>query len=546
MIMRTGIIKNISRRLTFVTVFLLLLTSGCQNGFLDENPLDSISEGIFWNSSEDCYQALMGVYSTYAERTAERINNLDKSMIWMSSFAGYSSWRTFDWTRGIEIQATHGTITTMWRKLYVQISRANYFLDNIGKADMPAEEKAQMTAEVRFLRAFSYFWLSQMYGNVAMPTHTLTFDEANNIGQTNEKEVREFILSELSAIAGDLALSHSATEKGRIEKGAALALKGRVLLAEKRWADAADTYREIMNLGRYEIDPRFKQLFITEGENNQEFIFVNKYMENEFGESMSQHTIRSSLYGGFNACNLFQHFLDEFPMKDGESISESGLYNPQKPFENRDPRLYETVLITGYSEVNGEVFQGDPVTIARTGQTGANITGYILQKFWDRSFTGNRQYYGADYPQIRYAEILLSRLEAELEAGTPVTQGLLDETINRIRKRPAVNMPEVTEKDPSKLREIVRRERVVELSFEGGIEYFDMRRWGTLREMVDREYYGMKMTDDPANYEGIHNINQEGHLVIGRQRFYDFNYLWPIPLSELDVNSNLNQNPGYN
>ena len=544
--MRTGIIKNTSRRLTFVTVFLLLLTSGCQNGFLDENPLDAISEGIFWNSTEDCYQALMGIYSTYAERTAERINNLDKSMIWMSSFAGYSSWRTFDWTRGIEIQATHGAITTMWRKLYIQISRANYFLDNIGKADMPAEEKAQMTAEVRFLRAFSYFWLSQMYGNVPMPTHTLTFDEANNIGQVSEKEVREFILSELSAIAGDLPLAHSATEKGRIEKGAALALKGRVLLAEKRWADAAETYREIMNLGRYEIDPRFKQLFITEGENNQEFIFVNKYMENEFGEAMSQHTIRSSLYGGFNACNLFQHFLDEFPMKDGKSIGESALYNPQKPFENRDPRLYETVLITGYSLVNGEVFQGDPVTIARTGQTGANITGYILQKFWDRSFTGNRQYYGADYPQIRYAEILLSRLEAELEAGNPVTQALLDETINRIRKRPAVGMPEVTETDPSRLREIIRRERVVELGFEGGIEYFDMRRWGTLREMVDREYYGMKMTDDPAHYEGIHKINKDGYLVIGSQRFYDFNYLWPIPLTELDVNSNLKQNPGYN
>ncbi len=526
--------------------FMMLIPSACQNGFLDENPLNAISEGIFWNNREDCYQALMGIYSTYAERTAERVNNLDKSMIWMSSYAGYSSWRTFDWTRGIEIQATHGVITTLWRKLYVQISRTNYFLDNIAKAQMTAEEKAQMTAEVRFLRAFSYFWLSQMYGNVPMPIHTLTFDEANSIGQVSEKEIREFVLSELSAIAGDLPLSYSATEKGRVEKGAALALKGRVLLAEKRWADAAQTYREIMNLSRYEIDPRFKQLFIKEGENNQEFIFVNKYMENEFGEAMSQHTIRSSLYGGFNACNLFQHFLDEFPMKDGKSITGSDLYNPKKPFENRDPRLYETVLITGYSEVNGEVFRGDPVTIAKTGQTGANITGYILQKFWDRGYTGNRQYYGADYPQIRYAEVLLSRLEAELEAGNPITQGLLDETINRIRKRPAVNMPEVTEKDPSKLREIVRRERVIELCFEGGIEYFDMRRWGTLQQMVDREYYGMKMTDDPEHYEGIHKINRDGHLVIGRQRFYEFNYLWPIPLPELDVNSNLKQNPGYN
>ncbi len=196
--------------------------------------------------------------------------------------------------------------------------------------------------------------------------------------------------------------------------------------------------------------------------------------------------------------------------------------------------------------VDGKVFEGDPITIARTGQTGANITGYILQKFWDRDFKGNRQYYGGDYAQIRYAEVLLGRLEAELESGNAITREILDNTINKVRKRAAVNMPAVTETDPAKLRHIVRRERVVELSFEGGVEYFDLRRWGLLKEKVGRDYYGMKMTDDPANYTGTHRINTEGYLYIGQQRFYDHNYLWPIPLSELDVNKKLRQNPGYN
>lgn len=536
---------TIKRRAGWIAFMLMFVASACNTDFLNENPKDSISEAIFWTSKDETYQALMGIYSTYTERVAERVNNLDKSMIWMSSYAGYSSWRTFDWTRGIEIQPTHGVITTMWLKIYRQISRANYFLDNVDRVDMDAAEKATYAAEARFLRAFSYFWLSQMYGNVPMPIHTLTFEEANTITQVSEVDVRAFILKELTEITTALPLTHVATEKGRIERGAALALKGRVLLAEKRWAEAAAVYKEIMDTNRYGIDPRFQQLFIVEGEANNEFILVNKYMENEFGESMSQHTIRSSLYGGFNACNIFQHFLDEFLMTDGKTIAESPLYDPKNPFKNRDPRLYATVLLTGYSEVDGKVFQGDPVTIAKTGQTGANITGYILQKFWDRGFKGNRQYYGGDYPQIRYAEVLLSRLEAEFEAGNAVSQDLLDLTINKIRKRAAVNMPAVTVADLPRLRELIRRERTVELSFEGGVDYFDLRRWGVLKEKVNREYYGMKMTDDPASYQGVQKINADGYLYIGLQKFYDYNYLWPIPLSELDVNEKLKQNPGY-
>ena len=186
-----------------------------------------------------------------------------------------------------------------------------------------------------------------------------------------------------------------------------------------------------------------------------------------------------------------------------------------------------------------QIFNGDPVSIAVTGQTGPNVSGFLCNKFWDQGYTGNWQYYGGDYAQIRYAEVLLSRLESELEAGTAITQTLLDNTINKVRQRAAVNMPVVTETDPAKLRQIVRNERFVELIFEGGLEYFDLRRWGILNQEMDRDILGMRITDDPANYTGQFIINAEGYLIIGRLKFYDYNYLWPIPLSELDVNKNL-------
>ncbi|WP_236974415.1 RagB/SusD family nutrient uptake outer membrane protein [Membranihabitans maritimus] len=539
-------VKYIRFQFSYLVFIFGISLMGCSNEFLSENPKDEISEAIFWETKDDAHRALMGVYNTYTERWGERINNLDKSMIWMSAYAGYASWRTFAWSRDVEIEPTHGSLTTMWRKLFVHVSRANYFLENIDNVDMDESEKNQMIAEVRFLRAYSYFWLSQTFGNVPLADHSLTFEEANSIAQSSAEGIKTFILEELNTIINQLPWEREDSEDGRIEKGAALTLMGRVLMAEKRWSEAADAFQQIMESGRYEIDPRFKQLFEDEGEVNREFIFVNKYMENEFGEAMSQHTIRSSLYGGFNACNVFQHFIDEFLMTDGKSIEESNLYDPTHPFENRDPRLYASVLLTGYSEVFGEVFQGDPATIARIGQTGANITGYILQKFWDREFEGNRQYYGADYPHMRYAEVLLSRLEAELEAGNMIDQDLLDMTINQVRQRDSVNMPPVTETNPAELREIVRRERFVELAFEAGIRYFDLRRWELLEEEVDRQILGMKVTNDPDNYDGIYNINEDGHIIIGDLRFYPHNYYWPIPISELDVNQNLSQNPGYN
>jgi hypothetical protein len=537
--------KNIARRIMSVAAVIVLLLPGCNEDYLLENPKTSVSGAIFWNSEEDAHAALMGCYSTYLDRWGERFGNYDKSMVWISSWAGYSSWRDFGWARERQISPIHGTISTIWVKSFRQIARANYFLDNIDKVNMDLAKKEMMIAEARFLRAFTYFWLVQLWENVPLVTTTLTFHEANNVKQASKEEVVNFILAELTAAADDLPLRQLPADRGRAEKGAAMAMKGRLLLSEERWSEAATTYKEIMDLNRYVIDPRYKELFEDEGENNDEVIYATQYMENEMGEAMSQHTMKSSLYGGFNACNVFQHVLDKFPMIDGKPIDESTMYDLQNPFADRDPRLYATVLISGYSEVSGEVFTGDPETIAKTGQTGPNISGYILQKFWDRNYGGNSQYYGADYPHIRYAEVLLSRLEAELEAGNAIDQNLLDNTINKVRQRAAVGMPPITETDPAKLREIVRRERFVELAFEGGIEYFDLKRWKTLQAEASQELYGMQLTDNPAEYQGRYAVNEDGHLIIGRLEFYEYNYLWPIPLDELNVNESLEQNPGY-
>jgi len=543
--MNTNNFNNLIRKFTLVLTLIILSLPGCKKDFLNENPKNAISEAIFWKTKGDAYQALMGCYNLLTISQGERFVNLNKTMLWMSEYAGYSSWRTFR-ARGIEIQTINPITTAIWPKIYTTVSSTNYFLDNIEKVDMDETEKATMIAEVRFLRAFCYFWLSQLYGNVPLVKTTLTFDEANSVSQASEVEVRNFILTELTEIASDLPLKQPTSEKGRIERGAALALKGRLLMAEERWSEAATTYKEIMDLNRYIIDPQFKKLFEDEGNNSNEIIFAARFMETESGEAVTQHHTISGQFGGWNATNLNQNFIDEFEMTDGKLISESGMYDPENPFENRDPRLYATALLPNYSIVKGRIFQGHPDSVNMVyGQYGPGITGYGLNKFFDPDYTGNKNKYGGDHPLIRYAEVLLSYLESKLEAGDNIDQNLLDETINKIRGREAVAMPSVTETDPNKLREIIRRERCVELAFEAGLRYWDLIRWKIAYEVINQKFYGMKVTDNPETYSGTHIINDKGNIFVNENVFYEYNYLWPLPQSELDINKNLIQNPGY-
>lgn len=535
---------RLSGKITFFLILIILL-SGCKDYFsLQEEPKDQLSEATFWNTKDDAVRALTACYR--AENWTGWWNNFNGNNIVGIQFE--------DWTDILSnkelgsgfpqngITSTNSQVGDMWKSNYVFIARVNYFLENIGKVKMDENEKAAMIAEAKFLRANSYFWLSQLYGNVPLSDKTLTFDEANSISQSTKAEVVNFALNDLTEAVKFLPLKRPSSEEGRVEKGAALALMGRFLMAEKRWPEAAETYKKIMDLNRYVIDPRFKELFEDEGDNSDEIIYARKYMQDVFGEPFTQQAAVPGWYGGYSQFSFLQNFVDKFLMTDGKTIVESPLYNAEHPFENRDPRLYATVLLPGYSKVNGKIYQGNPDS---TTQTGPGFTGYGLNKFYDYNYKGSTWSYGGDYKLMRYAEVLISYLESKLEAGSSITQSLLDETINKIRGRAAVHMAPVTETDPNKLREIIRNERAVEFACEGGIRYLDLIRWKIAVEVLNQKFYGMKVTNDPAGYKGRFIINNTGNIFIQERKFSDINYLWPIPLSELDINKNLKQNPGY-
>ena len=204
--------------------------------------------------------------------------------------------------------------------------------------------------------------------------------------------------------------------------------------------------------------------------------------------------------------------MDIYQCTDGLSISESPLYDETTPYENRDPRLKQSIQVEPWI-LNGEVIQQE-----------ATITGYIIQKGIDKEIgqIGYDVQYDNDIVHLRYADVLLMYAEAKNEASG-ADQTVYD-AVNEVRGRS--NMPAL-EAGLSKeeMREKIRFERRVELAFEGH-RYLDLKRWGNIAEVLS-------LVDEPG--KGIGGLKFEPH-----------HYNWPFPLSEMDVNPELDQKSGYN
>lgn len=535
------IINNIT---FFSLVIMSLLLSGCKNEWLNEQPLDQLSTASFWKSESDAYLALIGVYKYGIEQNTFGVSN-------------YISWQIIGCTddgihkagnddRKSFISPENAFITNQWMPLYRAINKVNVFLDNIDKVTMDDAKKAQYIAEAKFIRAYSYFWLCQWWGGVPLITEVLSISEANNLARNSKQEIVDFCLAELTTAAADLPATRPANEKGRILKSAALTFKGRLLMSEKRWSEAAETFKQIIDLDVHIIDPRFKELFEESGESSEEIIFSMERVASIAGNYLYQIWFFDQVFGGYSVINYFQNTVDAFLMTDGKSIEESPLYDPMNPFENRDPRLYMSILLPNYTIWQGKRYNPHPDSTTEGVKAGPGRTGYGCKKFTTENYSGDGFSSGADMIYIRYPEVLLGYLESKLEAGDNITRDLLDQTINKVRGRQSVNMPPVTETDPNLLREIIRRERRVEFLGEPGIRYWDIIRWGIAHTVINGKFYGMKLTDNPATYTQ-YEVNEEGHiLIIDKESFNkDVNYLWPIPLSEIDINPKLKQNPGY-
>ncbi len=550
----TKIFKIESRVLLFILVAILM---ACNEDFMDKFPYDSISEGTFWKTEDDALMALTGVYNHYGSGTEDDFFN------WRYIFLADQKTDNGYLGGGVDrerlingsLNATNSLVESIWDASYFRIAKCNYFLENIDNVDMDESKKAAMKGEVKFIRGAYYFYMSQFWGGVPLVTKTLLVEEANNVSVDSKETVVNFALSDLTEAAASLPATRPDSERGRAVKAAALAFKGRLLMAEERWSEASETYKSIIDLGVHSIDPRYKELFLEEGEDSPEIIFAVQYT-NE-GKNYSRNLWA---YGrGFNGMySPLNSLVEAYECTDGLPIDESSLYDPLNPWAKdgvpyRDPRLYYTILVPGYSLVTSHrdgqkyIYETHPDSLnAADRMPDKSLTGFCWFKYYDEEWAGangNFTYYGGDMPVIRYAEVLLSYLESKLEAGDAITQDLLDQTINQVRGRAAVNMPPVTETNKDNLRTILRRERRVELALEG-VRQLDILRWHIAHIVLNGPIYGRRVCNDPGNCAYV--VDDEGHYYVNRRDFReDVDYNWPIPQNERDVNPTLEQKPGY-
>jgi len=247
--------------------------------------------------------------------------------------------------------------------------------------------------------------------------------------------------------------------------------------------------------------------------------------------------------------NPLADLMEAYQFTDGTPFSYTDpRYDYRDIGKNRDPRLKYTILYDG-AIIRGKRFTSHPDSAQSLDQVQSSVrqttqSGYGQRKYIDESFSGNLQNgYGGNFPIVRYAEILLSYLEAKMEAEGAVTQADLNMTINLVRSRASVNMPPISVTSATQLRPILRNERRVELALEG-LRLWDILRWKVGETELRGDFYGHPY---PVAKRAIRKKNAAAPVdpfrrwFVTTKNFRTQDYFWPIPQGEVNINPSLGQ-----
>jgi hypothetical protein len=392
---------------------------------------------------------------------------------------------------------------------------------------------------MKVLRAYYYVKLAALYGDVPLITAEISLEESRKVTRTPVAAIWDFISKELTEAAAVLPVSQ--TDKGRVTKGAALAVKARAMLYAGRFTLAAEAARQVMDLNVYSLYPSYERLYTYAAENNQEVILDKQFIKSTYSNNVFFLMAPWSQRNSNNTYLPNKKLVDSYQMNNGKDITDpaSG-FNPAAPYTNRDPRLKYSVFTIGDQLPDGKIFNSKPgsgTADAVDFSWFAPSTGYTVKKYINKEDLADPSNCGINIILIRYAEILLMYAEAKIEANQ-VDQSVLD-AINKVRQRPDVNMPPITNiSSQADMREIVRHERLVELAFEG-LRYFDIRRWKIAENTVPGKVFGVTYQDNSGTLNTIE--------VPAFERVFNKNrdYLWPIPQKERELNTELTQNQNW-
>ncbi len=579
--------------LTGIIIFSFM---GCSSDLLDTTPSNAVSSGTIWTTSNLATQAVTGVYSYMRSGEYDSQDAGEPTFDVISSYCDYD----VNWLGNLPMlngnaTASSGIFLTKWKFYYEIIHRANDVIANIDKVpDMSDALKSQYKAECKFLRAYYYYRANILYRGVPLYLEPVEVVDCTK-GRSTEQEIWNAIIADLTDCINEPTLPNkyasNSTSYGRVTKGAAYSLRGKVYLWMKDWAKAEQDFKTVTTLG-YALFSDYKALFKTANEKCNEMIFSIQFLNVSGYSHRLTRAFGNRVTGGSAWNNYIANptLAESYECEDGKLFDWDDFlpgYSSMTPRErsvfflrdnmteteiatmttfgadmtkylpngnearilpayvNRDPRLGLNV-ITPYSTYVGGV-TGSAVTYTLRWpwrsinspsfdvQTDTNAKFYyLIRKFVPEGTESlNINLGDTDIPLIRYADVLLNLAEALNE------QDKTDEAItyvNQVRDRVGhillntAGSPYTTVQGQADMRERIRNERYWELPFEEHM-YFDELRWETWKDKKFSAGNGMREVWGLATYT----------YKWGGDHFW----IWPIPRTEVEMNSNLTQNPGW-
>lgn len=523
----------------YISVLLIsFFLSSCSKEFINVTPLNEVSDETFWKTEKDAFMALVGCY-----------NNFDawSNVIWLDAASDNMYAQHYGWQKIAQGQfLPTDQYTNAWYNpgamdwfSYTRIRKYNNFLTKVENVQMDEALKQRYKAEVRFLRAYDYFYKAMFYGDMPLVTELMPIDVIPE--RTPVETLKQFILDELQAVSEILPVQNNVESGGRVTAGAALALKARLDLYMGNYEAALNDSRKVIEMN-YKLYPNYRNLFLPGNENSEESILTLNFIDNFLYSEFILQMLLPPSYGGYSTMSVSKSLVDSYETILGKTIDDpaSG-YDPEHPFRNRDPRMDMTFLHPGmlwngriYNSLDKTLPSGDAnpdyYAVGDAARGGNNILKYI-----EGIPLKDIQSYGVQVILIRLAEMHLTFAEAAVETGQHMEKGLA--YLNLVRDR--AGLPPATELT----RELVRRERRVELAIEG-LRRFDIQRWDIGAEVLNGPVYGSRLgTVDMSTPETVNWSDQ--YIQMDNRVFRpELKYLFPIPQSEIDV-SGWSQNAGY-
>lgn len=501
---------------------LLTAAAGCRNA-LDEQLFSQVAVDDFYKTADQAQLALNGVYGrlwddTYRDGQWATLGDVTAGILSGGGSANGSGdrsgipteWTTFTWTSdAIEL-------VTAWSYYYGAINRANALIDKLEKSDLPANVKARVDGEGRFLRAFYYFNLVRIFGGVPLQVHSTTDLSEAYKPRNTAAEVYEQITSDLQqAVTGMSSYNESDHSAGKATSAAATALLAKVYLQQRKWEQAAIEAKKVMDMGVFDLFSDYEQVLNPDDHNGKEHIFSIQHGGNANNTSQLYSTRMIYLFGPPamslpNGANIQFHVLKDlviFQVRKSFFNATPDTYRKWWSIRDRMPYYFRN----GVKELVNDTVPMYAPFVVKFHRVDLN-TGYLRE--------------GVDYPLIRYADMLLAYAEAVNEAsGGPTTAAY--EAINKVRRRARAagtpnEQPEYVYPDLAGLSQAQFRDSLL-------VEY--------AREFIGEGHYRWDLL---RHDRLITNARQLGITAASEKHV-----LFPVPKEQISRNPALEQNKGY-